>query len=571
MRSALALLGAFAAALPAMGEEVWEVRGEPVTIESAADVLVLRLADGRELRVPLAAMSAASQAAARRAVDRSTAVGAAPAPTSADSTAAADRAAVPDAIKAVEADAVRCRTAAEAADVYRLFLAGGDRSADARSAATERLRHWSGLAEQGMVRIGGRFVPPEEARTAARAADEAIGHAIELMRLGNAELAEEELRKAGRSDPESGRAAFVTGLSYALVARQATKALEQFADAVRRDPDDAAALNNLAVTEFLARRHAAAVDHLRAAIAAAGDPQPVADNVAWAVKVSASAKTDPRLRMPAKAVNDLNELYRDVTQGMKLKPSDSIAAPQLLGPDGKPCTASSLGELARVVSMGWPTASTTRCLGIVIAPGRVVCPRQAVVGTDGGVAAAVMLEVATDRARRYPAKVIAAPEAAGAALLECAALDLPPLRLAETWPADSVIEAVSGSVGAWLGGDFLVARGKASRPPAGAEDGVRFLHNAVLPRGLGGGPICDGEGRVLGMVAATPPTEASGNGGGFGLPMAEMLTAFAEHLPAGTGDQPAPEPVAGGGRGLAGTVVVSVTRSPVSAGATPPP
>jgi Flp pilus assembly protein TadD len=100
-------------------------------------------------------------------------------------------------------------------------------------------------------------VPSEEARTAARDADKEVEHAIELMRLGNAELAEEALKKAGRVDPESGRAAFLIGLSYALLPRNAAKAYEHFADAARRDPADPAVLNNLAVTEILTRRYTA--------------------------------------------------------------------------------------------------------------------------------------------------------------------------------------------------------------------------------------------------------------------------------------------------------------------------
>jgi hypothetical protein len=384
-----------------------------------------------------------------------------------------------------------------------------------------------------MVRLGGRQVPSEEARTAARDADKEVEHAIELMRLGNAELAEEALKKAGRVDPESGRAAFLIGLSYALLPRNAAKAYEHFADAARRDPADPAVLNNLAVTEILTRRYTAAVDHLRAALASAGDPRPVADNVAWVIKHAAAAKNDPRYRMPAKTVNDLNELYRVVTQDMKLKPPETIAAPHLLGPDGTPCTATSLGELARVVSVGWPAPTKTRCLGFVIAPGRVVCPRQAVVLASGSLAGAVELELAADRARRCTAKVVAAPEESGVALLECATLDVATLPLAKAWPSEPGIEAIGGTLGSWLGGDLLAVRGTTMPPEAAAGDAADrglFVHTALLPRGLGGGPIMDAAGRVLGMVAPTPATDASGNSGGFGVPLTAILRGLADHL-----------------------------------------
>jgi Flp pilus assembly protein TadD len=561
----LASLVVLAASMPAAAEQTWEVRGELVAIESgASEVAVLRLPDGRQVRVPLESLSESSRAAARQ-VGAKQAADAALASASPEPRDGSGGGTIPEFIRDVEADALRCRTAADAAAVYRLFLADPDRPKEATSAATDRLRHWTALAEQGMVRLGGRQVAPEEARTAAREADKEVEHAIELMRLGNAELAEEELKKAGRIDPETGRAAFVVGLSYALLPRNAAKAYEHFADAARRDPADPAVLNNLAVTGILTRRYAAAVDHLRAALASAGDPRPIADNVAWAIKHAAAAKNDPRHRMPVKTVNDLNELYRVVTQDMKLNPPETITAPHLLSPDGTPCTAASLGELARVVAVGWPAPKKTRCLGFVIAPGRVICPRQAVVLASGSVAGAVEIELALDRPRRFPAKVVAAPEESGVAILECATLDVPPLPVAETWPSDPAIEAIGGSVGSWLGGELLVVRGTAAPPETVVDDAADrglFVHSAVLPRGLGGGPIMDAGGRVVGMVAPTPPTEASGNAGGFGLPLAAIRRALADHLPQDAGHQPPPDLVTAGSRGLAGTVLVSVTDPP---------
>jgi Flp pilus assembly protein TadD len=570
----LASLVVLAASMPAAAEQVWEVRGELVAIESgASEVAVLRLPDGRQVRVPLESLSESSRAAARQ-VGAKQAADAALASASPEPRDGSGGGTIPEFIRDVEADALRCRTAADAAAVYRLFLAGPDRPKEATAAATDRLRHWTALAEQGMVRLGGRQVPPEEARTAARDADKEVEHAIELMRLGNAELAEEALKKAGRVDPESGRAAFLIGLSYALLPRNAAKAYEHFADAARRDPADPAVLNNLAVTEILTRRSTAAVDHLRAALASAGDPRPVADNVAWAIKHAAAAKNDPRYRMPAKTVNDLNELYRVVTQDMKLKPPETIAAPHLLGPDGTPCTATSLGELARVVSVGWPAPTKTRCLGFVIAPGRVVCPRQAVVLASGSLAGAVELELAADRARRCTAKVVAAPEESGVALLECATLDVATLPLAKAWPSEPGIEAIGGTLGSWLGGDLLAVRGTAVSPEAAAGDAADrglFVHTALLPRGLGGGPIMDAAGRVLGMVAPTPATDASGNAGGFGVPLTAILRGLADHLPQDAGEQPPSDQPAAGSRGLAGTVLVSVADPPPREEAKPAP
>ena len=62
--------------------------------------------------------------------------------------------------------------------------------------------------------------------------------------------------------------------------------------------------------------------------------------------------------------------------------------------------------------------------------------------------------------------------------------------------------------------------------------------------GLGGGPIVDATGRVVGLVAATPRTEATGNARGLGIQieniwpllkeqLAELTPAQAEETPPG--------------------------------------
>ena len=67
MKRCLALLVVLAASVPAAAEQIWEVRGDLVAVESGTSaVAVLRLPDGRQLRVPLDSLSEASRAAARR-------------------------------------------------------------------------------------------------------------------------------------------------------------------------------------------------------------------------------------------------------------------------------------------------------------------------------------------------------------------------------------------------------------------------------------------------------------------------------------------------------------------------
>lgn len=555
----------------AAAERAWELRGEFRRLKPGDPAtVVVGLADGREIELPLEALSPASQAAVRAAMAET-------APAADGAAAEGDavtvrgpfgrpvRVSVPEIIKDVEADAIHCRTAAAAADVYRLFLAGEAVAAERRKAAEARLREWSAMADDGLVRLGDRWVSPADASAAAAEADRVVDYALELLRIGNGDLAENELRKAARIDPESGRASFVMGLCYALVAKNPAKAAEQFGDVVSRQPGDAAAINDLAVVEVLARRYADVAGHFLQAAENAGDVAVVGDNVAWAVRLAGAAKVNPalsRAKMPEKTVEDLNSVYRLLTQQLKVKPADNVAEPQYLGPGGGRCSAASLADVSKHCAeapKGWPT--TRWSLGFVIAPGRIVCPRHVVVA-DGVAYDEIEVASPKDGGRWIPALVVAAPDDCAAALLMCDELAVEPLGFAEVMPPLPEIVAVGPSGGNRLDVRPVAARGKVVTPGLQVQALGRFTHTAVVARGLGGGPIVDAAGRVVGVVAATPRTDSSGNAAGFGIPMERIRAGLGQHLPkdlapdAGTGSDLA----AAERRAIAGTVLVSARR-----------
>lgn len=571
---------AVVAASPARAvEQSWEIRGEFVALKAGEpEVVVLRLADGRTLEVPLESLAAPAQAAARRAA----AAGPPSAPEAGGEIVTVRgpfgkpvRVSVPEIIKDVEADAIHCRTAAEAADVYRLFLADERITPESRAAAQARAREWVGMADQGLVRFGDRWVSPAEAQAAAAEATKVVDHALGLMRLGNGDLAEEELRKAARIDPESSRAHFVAGLAYALAVRNPTKAADQFTEAMRRSPDDPAILGNVAALEVLARRYTAVARHFRNALETAVDPGPVVENVAWAVKLAGDAKVNPALaksRMPDKTVDELNALYRTITQDLGLKPPASVSGPRFVDPRGVPCGAATVADVARQVeAAGAPSLPQRRALGFVVAPGHVVCPREAVTSPDGTVLGDVTIELPTDRGRRRTATIVAAPKDTAVALLKCDGLEADPLPLATTMPPLPVISAVGRAGDSGLTVQLSAARGKVMTPALEVQARGRFVHTAMVPRGPGGGPILDESGRVVGMVAATPRTDASGNVAGFGIPVERIWPVIKDHLPdvEAAGNRTAGGDAAVAERhGVAGTVGVSASRvQPANGGA----
>lgn len=547
-------------------EDVWQLRGDVVAVKPGIpETVVLRLPDGRVVELPIDSLSDASQAAARRAVPA-----ASPAAERANTESGgvtvrgpfgrSVRVPVPESIKDIEADAIHCRSAADAADVYRLALAGGRLSAEQRPAAETRLGAWAKRADEGVVRLGDRWVLPAEARTAATEATRAFKHALEVMRLGNADLAEDELRAAGRLDPESGRPGFVIGLSYALVGRNMTKAVDQLADAVRREPGNAAMLNDLAVLEVLTRRYAGVAEHFREAVEHSSAPLPIAENVGWALKLAGVAKANPalsKIRMPDKTVDDLNVLYRTLTQDLRLKPAENVAAPRFLGPDGTVCTATALADVAKLFDVPVVmSAAVRRGLGFVVAPEYVVCSRDVILTESGAAIESASIRVPGQAGLALAATVVAAPEWSDVALLKCDGLSLEPLPLAKAVPFEAEIMAVDRIGESWLDVRTKTVPGRVMKPAAAADARTRFVHAAVVSRGLGGGPIVDATGQVVGMVAPTPRTEASGNTVGFGVAVETVRDVVQEHvpqLPAHEGTNAAPKQ----GRAVAATVVVS--------------
>lgn len=530
----------------AAAEGPWEVRGEFQQLKSGVpEAVVLRLPDGRVVELPLDALSETSQAAARQAA----------ADIHASDEGIADnrdavivrgpfgkpvRVAVPEAIVDVETDAIHCRTAADAADVYRLFLARHNLDAARRAAAEARLREWTAQADAEVVRLGDRWVSAEDARRAAAEAADMVDHAITLMRDGNAELAEDELRKASRADPENGRASFIAGLTYAVVAKNPAKAAEYLAEAVSRDPTNAAALTDLAVVEVLTRRYANVARHFRDAIDNAADPRPVCDNVAWAVKFAGAAQSNPALarnRMPVKNVEDLNGLYRRITQDLGVKPPDAVTAPRFVGPSGSPCAAVTLVDIAKeFAAAGAAPVKTRRSLGFVVAANHVVCPRSVLISADGTRLHQVAVEMPAKRGHMMAATVIAAPEDTDVALLKCEGLQTEPVPLATSMPSLPDITAVGRSGESWLESKFAGATGKVLTPALQVQARGRFVHTVPVPRDLGGGPIVDAAGLVIGMVAPAPRAEASGNAAGFGIPVERIRAVVAEHLPEDASD-----------------------------------
>jgi S1-C subfamily serine protease len=530
-------------------EQTWEIRGEFSGLKSgSADVAVIRLPDGSRLEVPLGALSDASRSAVEKRVTAK--------PKPDDGTAATKPAdgkqpktVVADALKAVEADAAACRTAADAVVVYRLCLAGDTLEAGDRAAAEERLSYWRGLAAAGKVRLGNAWVARDAAEKAAAEAESIMSHAFELVRLGNFQLAWEEFEKAERADPESGRAPFVMGLFQAINSQDESKVMDSFAEAVRREPDNPAALNNLAVCEVRNRRQSNAVTHFRQALERMPDAQPVVDNVGFTIRTAGAL----RPKMSEKVIAEFNELYKSFPREWKSNPTPASSY-ALLAPRCRQFTAglqaTEIEDVAAALAAGF---------GFFVAPGRILVSSKLVAG-----AKEITVRDPANRLSMQPATVLATQESPAIALLKCEAIQGTALPLAKALPdVGTAVTAVGRAVGAPLALGPTLVRSTEQTAADKELDGGNVILSAAVARGVGGGPVIDESGLVVGMVGATPRTEASGTKRGVCIPIERIRPFLEKHLPdARFADQSGGDD---GQQAVAGTVIVTVAKKPASA------
>ena len=226
-------------------------------------------------------------------------------------------------LEQLEADAQSCRTAAEAVQVYKIFLANPKLPADQRKAAEKKLAQWKVMEDEKQLRLGKKWVTEEEYESVSKKADQMVRHSYQLFKLGNRDLAKKELIAASRLNPESGRADFVMGFIYSIVADNDLKAVAHFSEVVKREPNNAFAYNNLAVSEVFLKRYAAAAKHFRRALEIMPDLQEVADNVAVAIGMDGMVR---QRQIPDDQADAFNDLYRNALYELHLLPLDQSRA-----------------------------------------------------------------------------------------------------------------------------------------------------------------------------------------------------------------------------------------------------
>jgi S1-C subfamily serine protease/tetratricopeptide (TPR) repeat protein len=453
----------------------------------------------------------------------------------------------PRSLRTVEADALNCRTASEARQVYKVHAANAANPPFLAGAIEARSQHWEQLASQKRVKLGNRWLKPGDHERETAAADDKVAHARDLLRGGQFELAKKELDEASALNPETAKAEFFIGMVYAVMDNDLL-AIEHWLEGLKREPNHACLLNNLAVSEVVSGRHRSAINHFRQASRLLPEPA-IVGNIAFAVKLSGT------LGVKGKDLDDLNDLARQTQAMLRSVPQPSrdpnagagqpnaggtdiatanrfvYVSPYGKGWDGAGVAGSAGGgggaggdkgrgsESLGSVAIGYGT-------GFVVAPG-VVLTNEHVVRS----AREIVVHDPADFTRQLVATVIASDKDLDLALLVVKDLKAPPLKLAEALPPRTTDIMAMGFPGGpnLLGNRLKSTKGSVIAPGDPTLDGGNFLHSCLINPGNSGGPIVDEFGEVIGVVRAIAKISEIGDSYSIGIPVDRVLPFFNEH------------------------------------------
>jgi S1-C subfamily serine protease len=169
---------------------------------------------------------------------------------------------------------------AETAVLTLRALTARDLTDSQRERIEKQIARFEEIQKLDQVRFGGKWVNREEARLAAKKADEIVSQAYEKLKNGDGKGTLAELEKACKANPDGIRAYFILGMLFSIRGNcNPFRAEDYFAEVVKRAPDHAPALNNLAICNIKTRKFGEAFAHFREAARIAPDSPELLQNV----------------------------------------------------------------------------------------------------------------------------------------------------------------------------------------------------------------------------------------------------------------------------------------------------
>jgi S1-C subfamily serine protease len=440
-------------------------------------------------------------------------------------------------VTAFEREVMKCRTAADACDMYREFIAGATFTPRQKQTVLDRQKVWRSRVDKKLVRLGTEWVTSDAARETGRKADEFIDKAFDKIKAGDYKNAKVWLEKAVKQDPSGVRADYYLGmLNTPNFWNYAPAAEKNFERAHKRDPENAAVSNNLALSKLKMGRYSDTLDLWGQALRFAPETPEVVHNLGRFVKEVEANRlnaTDSHAkrgkRMYEKAVADkkgppTNEktgwLYAPVALSVEERersqtPKQQDAAP---GNDARP-------QVKRALA-GFGT-------GFVVQAGYVVSNRHvAKAGTSYGVYQPAANP--GEAPQEFDATLTALGDDLDLALFRCEPLPAPAVKLNGQPPRrTSEILVLGFPFGDQLGASLKAVRGTVFGFENDATREI-MMYEATTNPGNSGGPVCDNTGRVVAVHFAGLNLAAAERGAGkmgMGVPIQAALPFLTRTLP----------------------------------------
>jgi len=426
--------------------------------------------------------------------------------------------------------ASQMRFATEVLWLYKTFLKNDNLSAPDREAAMKQLPLWEERAKKNMVRLGMRWLPPEEALNQKRQARQLINEALQLIEVGQFQTAAEKCLKASQIDEDGIQSNFLLGLGYALLEHDAKEANKQFSECLKRDPQHNSVLNNLALSEIRLKKYDRALAHWQAALELAPATSEIIQNLGRLLHLSQKGLlhltpgTETRFgNLYAKAsVSAETNRFNDHTGWLYMGYYEPIGSQYANDDtsDRKETSKKTNNKIDSLTTTGWGT-------GFVVYPEYVLTNRHVVAGSDG-----ILIVPPGETKDKLKASVVAIAEGKDddLAIIHCRELSAPPLPFIKGSLASRGTEIlVLGYPGMPQGNTPSIRSTRGIIAGLPDDNYNAYTLDAIVNFGNSGGPICDSMANVVGTIYAM--TTRLNMNYSLGVPHSRAIPLLEKYIP----------------------------------------
>ena len=399
-------------------------------------------------------------------------------------------------VSELERKARRADSAKESLALYDEFIGRAELTEKQADRVDSRRKIWKERADEGLVRLGPKWVTEKDAEAAAKEADILISRAWELIRVRNYREAGKLFQQASAIDQNGIRADFVLGLLNSLpyTSFNSPKLAEKhFRAVLARAPDHIAALNNLALAEVKLRKFPSALNHWRKTVELSPKTPEITQNIGRVISEASIGK----LPTSRTELTRFSGLYSETIVSGKGHPSDPktgwLYMPLILPKKEKK------REVVKRNNTSGHLQVYGSGTGFVIHKNYVITNRHVVDDKIMGVADAIKIVDPTDpeHKRELTAKVVALSDRKlDLAILECE-LKASAISFAteDTRRATDVL-VVGFPKGSAFGRNVKSTKGVVTALPDPAH-GNLLLYDATTNGGNSGGPVSNNRGNIV--------------------------------------------------------------------------